>query len=314
MERSPRRDTETLRSLRSPVLPGSYRLSLPFKGRTRTFLVYVPTYENGDLPLPLVVNFHGGGSNASQQQRYSGMNATADRHRFIVVYPNGTGALPSQHRLLTFNAGGCCPPATRNQIDDVGFAEAIISTLEATSSIDSSRIFATGMSNGGMMAHRMAAESLRIAAIAPVAGQLNLAPFKPLKPISVIEFHSVDDKRARYDGGSRSGPSRRRDRFKFPSVQAGIDQWVAANGCPPSPSVGQTITGTAGTVDQNQTLTKITYGPGRDESEVILYRLTGAGHVWPGSTTSLPRLLGRPTTLIDANEAMWQFFCDHPST
>ena len=80
------------------------------------------------------------------------------------------------------------------------------------------------------------------------------------------------------------------------------------NGCPPEPLISQTITGAPGTLNDGQTLTVLRYGPGRADSEVVLYKFTGAGHVWPGATRSLPRLLGRPTTLADANEVMWQFF------
>jgi polyhydroxybutyrate depolymerase len=135
--------------------------------------------------MPVVINFHGGGSNAAQQRRYSGMDAAADRHGFVVVYPDGTGLRPGQRHLLTFNAGRCCPPATRHQVDDVGFTHAIIKTLAGRIPVDPRRIYATGMSNGGMMAHRLAAESPYIAAVAPVAGQLNVSAFAPRRPVPV---------------------------------------------------------------------------------------------------------------------------------
>jgi len=294
--------------------PGPYQRSLSFGGRLRTFVVYVPRGGGRGGPRPLVLNFHGGGSNAVQQQRYSGMNTTADRHGFVVAYPDGTGAIPGQRRLLTFNAGGCCPPATRNRVDDVGFAEAIVADVEQHVPLDPRRIYAAGMSNGGMMAHRLAAESGRVAAVASVAGQLNLEPFAPRRPVSVMEFHSVDDARARYEGTSRNAFFGSRRRLRFPPVQQGIDRWVATNGCPPTPVVGETIAGAPTSMNEGQTATRFTYGPGRDESEVVLWRLTGAGHVWPGSTRNLPRLLGRPTTLVDANEEIWAFFAAHPAS
>jgi polyhydroxybutyrate depolymerase len=187
-----------------------------------------------------------------------------------------------------------------HQVDDVGFTHAILALLVERLPIDRRRIYATGMSNGGMMAHRLAAESPLVAAVAPVAGQLNVTAFAPRRPVPVLEFHSVDDTRARYHGGP------------FPPVEEGLARWAAHNGCPPAPEVGATIKGAPGTLNQGQTLTVLRYGPGRDGSEVVLYRFTGAGHVWPGSTITLPRLLGRPTTLADANEVMWQFFAAHP--
>ena len=101
--------------------------------------------------------------------------------------------------FLAFNAGGCCPPATWNNADDVGFTDAILSVLEEKVPVDVGRIYATGMSNGGMMAHRMAVESPRIAAVASVAGQLAVT-CRPSRPVSVMEFHSEDDPIALYEG------------------------------------------------------------------------------------------------------------------
>jgi polyhydroxybutyrate depolymerase len=293
-------------------VPGSadWRTSLPFGGLQRSFLVHVPPQATA-APLAVVVNFHGGGSNAAQQRGYSGMDAAADRHGFVAVYPDGTGVRPGQRLLLTFNAGLCCPPATLRNVDDVGFVHAIIAWLGDRLPVDPRRIYATGMSNGGMMAHRMAAESPVVAAVASVAGQLNVVTFAPRRPVPVMEFHSVDDALAGYEGAMGSGPRRDRLRF-FPPVEAGISRWAAHNGCPSVPAVSPTITGRTGTLNEGQTLTVVSYGPGRDGSEVVLYKLTGAGHVWPGSTASLPRLLGQPTTLVDANEVMWRFFAAHP--
>jgi polyhydroxybutyrate depolymerase len=284
--------------------------ALALGGRTRTFLYHVPPGRSG--PFPVVLNFHGGGSNARQQQGYSGMDATADRHGFVVAYPDGTGLVPGQRHLLTFNAGGCCPPATINGVDDVGFAESIVGWLAAIVPVDWRRVYATGMSNGGMMAHRLAAESALFAAVAPVAGQLNVTYFAPSRPVPVMEFHSVDDSRARYEGGQGARLPRTRLRPLFPGVEAGIERWAAHNGCLRQPSAGPTVTGVPGTINEGQTATSYTYGPGRAGSEVVLVKLTGAGHVWPGSTVALPRLLGRPTTIVDANEVMWRFFAAHP--
>jgi len=308
----PRRPATRAQAVPAPLHPGDHRLALAFGGRKRTFLVHVPPRAEAGRALPVVVDFHGGGSNAAQQRRYSGMDSTADRHGFIVVYPDGTGIIPGQRRLLTFNAGGCCPPATRNGVDDVGFTGAIVSELEQRARVDPLRLYATGISNGGMMAHRMAVDSPRVAAVASVAGQLNVTTFAPARPVSVMEFHSVDDGRALYDGGLGPRFPGTRIRNRFPPVQTGIDRWVAHNGCPATPVVGPTLSGAPGTIDEGQTVTRITYGPGRDGAEVVLYRFTGSGHVWPGSTMAVPRLLGRATTLLDANEVMWEFFAAHP--
>jgi polyhydroxybutyrate depolymerase len=286
---------------------GDYELSLPVGDLTRSFILHLPSQVRDDEPMPVVVNFHGSGSNASQQRQVSGMNISADRHGYIVIYPNGTGLVSPQRQLLSFNAGGCCGAAMRRGVDDVGFTEAILAVVGEKLAVDRNRFYATGMSNGGMMAHRMAVDSPRIAAVASVAGQLTVTSFRPSHPVSVMEFHSVDDRWARFEGrtdGSRMRPS-------YPSVQRGIDEWVAHNECPAEPHVGETIVGAAGSANEGQSVTRLTYGPGAEGTEVVLYRFSGVGHVWPGSLMSLPWLTGRPTTLLDANEVMWAFFSAH---
>jgi polyhydroxybutyrate depolymerase len=322
MRRLSRQHNLSMRSF-SWTEPPDFSLSVRSGGLTRTCLVHVPA-RAGQGPLPVVINYHGGGSNAAQLRGYSRMNLTADRHGFAVVYPNGTGVVPGQRLLLTFNAGRCCPPASLADVDDVGCTEAMIALLAERISVDSRRIYATGMSNGGMMAHRLAADSDLVASIAPVAGQLNVTTFAPRRAVPVMAFHSVDDIRAPYGGGrsrvidpgsggdGAGSPRRPRYRGVFPPVEDGIRRWAAHDGCPAEPVIGSVVTGARGSVNEGQTVTRIRYGPGRDGSEVVLFRLTGAGHVWPGSPVALPRLLGRPTTLIDANEEMWRFFAAHP--
>jgi polyhydroxybutyrate depolymerase len=295
------------------LAPGDYSSSLIHDGEVRTYLVHVPPQALKARSLPLVLNFHGAGSDASQQERYSGMNATADRYGFVAVYPNGTGEVRNQSHLLTFNAGRCCPPASLAQVDDVGFVKAIIAKLETKLRIDALRIYATGMSNGGMMAHRLAAEDGdQFAAVASVAGQLDVLTFAPSTPVPVMEFHSADDPLAFYDGGSGTAFSRSVIRVLFPPVETGITAWAQADSCPTTPTVDPTITGAPGTMNAGETVTRIAYGPCADGSAVVLYKFTGSGHVWPGSTLSLDRFLGRATTLVDANDVMWQFFAAHP--
>jgi polyhydroxybutyrate depolymerase len=107
--------------------------------------------------------------NASMMQRFSGMNGKADEAGFIAVYPNGTGAGP----FLTFNSGGVEWELVKKQPNDVTFVSQLLDDLATVVSVDPKRIYATGMSNGGMMCYRLAAElSDRIAAIAPVAGTM----------------------------------------------------------------------------------------------------------------------------------------------
>ena len=102
--------------------------------------------------LPVVINFHGGGGNAETQQKYSRMDILAAAEGFLAVYPNGTGRMPD--RLLTWNAGTCCAYSVINKIDDVGFTLALLADLDARHPVDRRRVYATGLSNGAMMARR----------------------------------------------------------------------------------------------------------------------------------------------------------------
>jgi polyhydroxybutyrate depolymerase len=131
----------------------------------------------------------------------SGFNEVADQNGFIVVYPNGTSLL-SEDILLTWNGGTCCGYAQEKNVDDVGFVRAIVPDLQSLVIIDAKRIYATGMSNGGILSHRLACEAADLfAAIAPVSGTLNFSPCNPSRPISVIEFHGTGDQHIPYHGG-----------------------------------------------------------------------------------------------------------------
>ena len=139
--------------------------SLIHDGRNRSYLVHLPPHVDPEVPLPVVISYHGGGGNAQNQKDYSGLDATADVRGFIAVYPNGTGRFSD--RLLTWNAGICCGYARNEQVDDVGFTLAVIEDLKSIFSVDVTRVYATGLSNGAMMAYRLAEEAPEsIAAIA----------------------------------------------------------------------------------------------------------------------------------------------------
>ncbi len=263
-------------------------------------------------PWPVVLNFHGGGSSAAGQQAYSRMDATSDREGFLAVYPNGTGIF--SNRLLTWNAGSCCGYALNNKVDDVGFVHALIDDLQKHADIDRARIYATGLSNGAMMAYRLAAKAPDlIAAIAPVAGAELDVPFQPESRIAILHIHSVDDTRALYQGGLGPPYPLTRIRVNHPAVEALLSRWAAYDGCPPNPAVEPPIHGSG--LSSSHTATRMIYGPCEGGIEVVLWKLTGAGHVWPGGASdyiermlgSQSKVLGPPTNVIDANTQIWQF-------
>lgn len=290
------------------LAPGDHEFTLDHGQLGRSYIVHLPPQVKFGTPLPAVLNFHGGGAHARAQKQYSRMDQTADREGFIAVYPNGSGGIGG--RLLTWNAGACCGWAAASRVDDVGFAIALIDDLAARVPLDRERIYATGLSNGSMMAYRLAAEAAhRIAAVAGVAGAMTLSRFAPASAVPVMHIHSVDDQRALYDGGLGPAFPFTDTRVLHEPVDVSLEKWIAHNGCPARPDVAGPVSGRPDAADAAHTATRYTYMPCRDGTQVVLWKLTGAGHVWPGGVQDyLPWLLGAGTTVIDANNEMWRFF------
>lgn len=293
---------------RAALAPGDHRIALEHGGRQRSYIVHVPPAARDGRPLPVILNFHGGGGNAEGQQKYARMDALADAAGFIAVYPNGTGRMSD--RLLTWNAGTCCAYSVINRVDDVGFTVALLDDLEARQPVDRRRVYATGLSNGAMMAWRLAVEaSDRIAAIAPVAGAKVLKAGRPARPVPVMHFHSVDDPRALYGGGLGPPFPMTSSKVFHSAVEPTIREWAAIIGCPPEERVTAELAGQAGSKEAGHTATRYVWAPCRDGAEVVLWKFTGTGHVWPGGLQdNLVRLLGPSTALVDANLEMWRFF------
>lgn len=227
----------------------------------------------------------------------TGFNGVADQNGFAVVYPNGTGQL-SDDKLLTWNGGNCCAYAQEKNVDDVGFVRAIVTDLQPLLNIDPKRIYATGMSNGGILSQRLACEAADIfAAIAPVMGTLNFLPCNPSQPISVIEFHGTGDQNIPDDGGF--GPKSLVN-VDFTSVQDSVGFWVSFNKCSPQPQ-----TNSFNDI-QHKTWTACT-----GSTSVELYTIVGGGHAWPGGQGGWSDS-DQPTMTISATQLFWKFFAAHP--
>jgi polyhydroxybutyrate depolymerase len=289
----------------APVMTAAQRVhSVAFKGTDRTFRVFAPDGAAGDArqtpapPLPVVLAIHGGGTNGETMARYSGLSEKASKAGFIVVYPDGTGRLP---RVLTWNSGGCCGYAQARGIDDVGFLREVVAFVIRTYNGDPARVYATGISNGAMMAYRMAIEAPDIiAAVAAVAGTLDVDPALVKVPKPILHFHGTEDEFVPWNGGR--GPKTSLGN-KHRSVPETIAAWVRVDGANSQPeSVTLPDKAKDGTV-----VIRHDYAPKPGGFEVILYEIRGAGHTWPGRARD-GRLLGKATANIDANDIIWEFF------
>ena len=257
-------------------------------GLPRLVNVHVPTAYDPTKPTPLVLNFHGFTSDAIQEAILSQMSPLADANDFIVMYPVGTGV------PLSWNAGACCGTAAATGVDDIQMVRDLLDQAEQQLCIDPHRIYATGMSNGGFLSHRIGCELAdRFAAIAPVAGVLGIpdADCHPSRPVPVIEFHGTSDPLVPWDGSTTLG---------FPSVTSTFTGWADRDGCTGAPA--QTY--------QHGDATCSTYSQCAGGAEVTLCTIQGGGHTWPGGTP-VPTL-GATSTDISASAAMWTFFAAHP--
>jgi polyhydroxybutyrate depolymerase len=260
-------------------------------GASRTFHLYRPQGLNG--PAPLVVMMHGGFGTGDQAEGAYHWDSEADNGHFLVAYPDGL--------MRAWNAGSCCGEPQHTNLDDVGFITAMVTSIGQQLPIDPARVYATGMSNGAMMALRLGCQTDMFAAIAPVAGTL-LTDCGGARPTSVLQIHGTADDRVPYNGGpGKAFGGNGNPRVDGPSVESVNATWRAIDGCgaPTSTTAGDVTTQTAGCAD------------GRT---VELISVAGAGHQWPGGTKSpLLERLGAPppSTALDATDTIWQFFAQN---
>jgi polyhydroxybutyrate depolymerase len=255
-------------------------------GVARKVDVHVPASYDPTVAMPLVMNFHGFSSDGSQEALLSQMNAKADAAGFVVVYPYGTGA------PLSWNAGACCGSAVSTNVDDIAFVGTIIDTASDRLCVDATRVYATGMSNGGFLSHRIGCELAdRVAAVAPVAGVNGMATCAPARPMPVMHFHGTADTLVPYNGSSTLG---------FIAVPDSFAQWAARDMC----------TGDPVETFRNGDSHCSTYQQCAGGADVTLCTVDNGGHTWPGGTP-VPTL-GATTTYLSATDAMWTFFEAHP--
>lgn len=282
-----------------PLTVGDHCRQLQMGHHKRSYIVHVPPSYDPNTPTPVVLALHGAAMNGSMMVWFTGLNKTSDAKGFIVVYPSGTGAGP----LLTWNAGGLIGRIKEKKTNDVAFIGKLLDELEATANVDRNRVYACGMSNGGMMSYRLAAEMPdRIAAIAAVSGTMAMDIHDPQQPVPVMHFHGTSDDIVPYGSPIRDTPAF----FQLMGVEETVATWIKRNGCDEA-----CVNDTLSKEGDKRTVTRRTYVNGKTASEVVLIVIDGGGHTWPGRQLPI-RFLGKCARNISANELIWEFFERHP--
>ncbi|MFL5638949.1 MAG: alpha/beta hydrolase family esterase [Gemmatimonadaceae bacterium] len=260
-------------------------------GEKREYLLYVPTSYDRSKPTPLVISMHGAGLWGASQRDISRWNELADNKGFIVVYPSGLGG--KGVRVWRAELGD-------DLMKDVRFISELIDTLSASYNIDSRRIYANGISNGGGMSFALSCTlSDRIAAVGMVAAAQTL-PWTwctDQRPVPMIAFHGTSDPDIPYEGGASWISPR-----PFPSTPRWAANWARRNHCAPNP-VESTVA---------PDVTRRAYDECAHDARVVLYTVRGGGHTWPGGMQLPEWFVGRTTRSIDATSLMWAFFTEHP--
>ena len=272
----------------TPFPVGSSSHTISVGGVTRSYIVYRPPALAASASL--VVMMHGGYGSASQAEKYYHWDAEADAGHFVVAYPDGLDR--------AWNAGGgCCGIPGRTGVNDIGFITAMVSAIEHALPVSAGRVYATGISNGGIMAYDLACHTTIFAAIGPdSATELGGCP-QP-SPTSVIAIHGTADKNIPYNGGEGDGTAH----IDGPSVPAVNASWRRIDHCaPPAATTSGVVT------------TSIAQCPAGRAVELIT--IAGAGHQWPGAIPDplAQKLLHTdpPSTALNATQVIWAFFAAH---
>jgi polyhydroxybutyrate depolymerase len=280
------------------------RRTLP--GSDRFYLLTTPPEHDGETPLPLVIDYHGLAEGAEIHATFSSFGPYAAENGFVVVGPHGTG------EPVGWNVG--LDPAAN---PDLEFTDFLLDELEADLCIDTSRVYATGLSNGAMMSSTLACTRAdRFAAVAPIAGIMRADDCEPSRPVPVLTMHGTADPILLFNGGVGdrlgnalgSGPGSDTTEPEAALPPADLDgpgypaatlAWAEGNGC----------TGDPTDTEVTPTITERTWDC-PTEAPVEFLILEGGGHSWPGSEfgKAAESIVGPTDMSLDATDAIWTFF------
>ena len=304
-----------------PISGVSGRYSIIVSSMSRSFRLFVPSTYTPGQPMPLVIALHGFNMNGGLLALYSGLEEFAEQEGFVVAFPNGAltmwQSVPGGHTIyntdaLRFLLGG---------FDDVTFVSALIDRLSQAMSIDETRVYVCGISNGGMMSYLTAIElSDRVAAVASIAAPMPKEYTRvphPDHPVPILIMHGTDDPILPYAGGRAQtsgallGFMSSNDWIDlsvldFLSVDQTVAYWIVANNTDTQTRV-EHLPNTR--FDDGATAVRRSYRGGDGGSEVVLYSIVGGGHTWPGAAVNIPAISeGNTCYDLSANEVMWEFF------
>jgi polyhydroxybutyrate depolymerase len=252
-------------------------------GVYRNYILHLPVGYNASNAYPLVLNLHGYTSNGSQEEFYTQMDVSADANHYIVVYPNGIS-----NYWNSFGTGA----------NDVKFLTELIDTISAHRHVNPKRIYSCGMSNGGYMSYTLACTIAdRLAAIASVAGTMSTNTYttcNPARKIPIMHIHGTTDPTVNYNTGAQNSIG----------VEQTIAFWRDTDACQ---NISDTIDLPDLATGDNCTVQTIHYQHCANGNDVLLYKITGGGHTWPGGFVDIPAY-GNTDRDITATDEIWKFF------
>ncbi len=246
------------------TVSGDYLKKVDVDGRAREYRLHLPAGYDGKRLLPVIFAFHGSSASGSVIEQETGLDERADSLGIIVIYPEGL------HRA--WNIGECCRYSFKQGVNETHFVSAIMNAVERGLTIDASRIYAVGYSDGGTLSYMLACTlPNRITAVAGVAATL----FKPEpdcdlpRPVPVMIVHGTADTHVPYDGRAGGPPDGPEPHFTHSASEV-AHFWTTRDACAPTPEVAQ-----SGNVTTERYRC-------RDSSEVVFYTVKSGEHGWPG--------------------------------